>query len=182
MASQQLVKSPAAREPATVAAPRQYLTFSLGQELFAMPIAPIREIIEFNGLTQIPLTPDFLRGVINLRGAVVPVIDLSVRFGRAETQIGRRTCVVIVEVALDEGLYPLGVIVNSVSEVLDVEPGSIESRPGFGAGLRSDFVGGMLNINSRFVVVLDMNSVLSVGELEQLVGAAQASAMRAGLN
>ena len=175
-------QTPAASRQAPVEAPRQYLTFSLGQELLAMPIAPIREIIEFNGLTDIPLTPAFLRGVINLRGAVVPVIDLSVRFGRQETQIGRRTCVVIVEVTLEDGLYPLGVIVDSVSEVLDVEAGSIEARPGFGAGLRSDFVSGMLNIGGKFVVVLDMNCVLSVEELEQLVGAAQASAMRESLN
>lgn len=147
----------------------QYLTFTLGNELFAVPIAPIREIIEFPGLTEIPMTPAFLRGVINLRGAVVPVIDLSLRFGRAATQVGRRTCVVIVEVPHEEGLQPVGVIVDTVSAVLDVEDASIDQRPGFGTGLRTDFVAGMLNLGGKFVVVLDMNNVLSSDELEQLV-------------
>lgn len=148
---------------------RQYLTFTLGKELFAVAIAPIREIIEFPGLTEVPMTPEFLRGVINLRGAVVPVVDLSVRFGRAATQVGRRTCVVIVEVPHEEGLQPVGVIVDAVSAVLDVNDDSIEERPGFGAGLRTDFVSGMLNLGGKFVVVLEMNNVLSPDELEQLV-------------
>ncbi|MFT4174854.1 MAG: chemotaxis protein CheW [Rhodocyclaceae bacterium] len=150
-------------------AARQYLTFTSSNELFAVPIAPIREIIEFPGLTQIPLTPSFLRGVINLRGAVVPVVDLAVRFGRAQTVIGRRTCIVIVEVALDDGVHPIGVIVDAVNEVLDVDVDRIEQRPGFGTGLRSDFVASMLNLNERFVVVLDMDHILSAAELEQLV-------------
>jgi purine-binding chemotaxis protein CheW len=157
------------------AAPRQYLSFTLGEELFAVPIAPIREIIEFAGLTEIPLTPPFMRGVINLRGAVVPVIDLSVRFERERTQIGRRSCVVIVEVALEDGMHPLGVIVDAVNEVLEVEPDRIEPRPGFGAGLRDDFVAGMLSLDGRFVVVLDLECVLSPAELEQLVGACAAN-------
>jgi purine-binding chemotaxis protein CheW len=161
-------KSPAGMPPPEPSV--QYLTFTLGAELFALPIAPIREIIEFQGLTEIPLTPAFLRGVINLRGAVVPVIDLSVRFGRAATEIGRRTCVVIVEVGLEDGVHPLGMIVDAVNEVLEVEPGRIEAKPGFGAGLRADFVAGMLNLGGRFVVTLDIESVLSSAELEQLVG------------
>lgn len=154
---------------AEVSQTQQYLTFTLGNELFAVAIAPIREIIEFPGLTEIPMTPDFLRGVINLRGAVVPVIDLSVRFGRAPTPVGRRTCVVIVEVPYEDGLQAIGVVVDTVSAVLDVDASSIEQRPGFGAGLRTDFVAGMLNLNGKFVVALDMNNVLSPAELEQLV-------------
>ncbi|MEC5400241.1 chemotaxis protein CheW [Uliginosibacterium sp. H1] len=151
---------------------QQYLTFTLGNELFALPIAPIREIIEFPGLTEIPLTPAFLRGVINLRGAVVPVIDLSVRFGRTATEIARRTCIVIVEVNIEDSVHPLGVIVDTVSEVLEVDPNQIEQRPGFGAGLRADFVAGMLNLGGRFVVVLDVSNVLSPDELENLISAA----------
>ena len=103
------------------AAQQQFLTFRLGTERFAISIQAIREIIEFPGMTSIPLTPAFLSGVINLRGAVVPVIDLSVRFGRAKTEVGRKTCIVIVEVAVEDGLQPLGVIVDAVDEVVEVD-------------------------------------------------------------
>ena len=147
----------------------QYLTFTLGKELFAVPIAPIREIIEFHGLTEIPLSPPFMRGVINLRGAVVPVIDLSVRFGRQPTTVGRRSCVIIVEIMVDRLLQPLGVLVDAVSAVVDVEPEQVESRPGFGSGLRNDFVAGMLKLQDHFVVSLDLDCVLSSEELIELV-------------
>jgi len=147
----------------------QYLTFALGKDTFAVDIAPIREIIEYPGLTEIPMTPDFLRGVINLRGAVVPVIDLSVRFGRGETEIGRRTCVVIIELAIDDGHHALGILVDGVNEVLEVEAGQIESRPEFGMGMRADFVNGMIRMDGRFVIILDVNHVLSSSELTALV-------------
>jgi purine-binding chemotaxis protein CheW len=147
----------------------QYLTFALGKDTFAVDIAPIREIIEYPGLTEIPMTPDFLRGVINLRGAVVPVIDLSVRFGRSETIIGRRTCVVIIEIAIDDGNHALGILVDGVNEVLEVEPTQIESRPEFGMGMRADFVNGMIRIDGRFIIILDVNQVLSSSELIALV-------------
>jgi purine-binding chemotaxis protein CheW len=147
----------------------QYLTFALGKDTFAVDIAPIREIIEYPGLTEIPMTPDFLRGVINLRGAVVPVIDLSVRFGRTETEIGRRTCVVIIEIAIDDGHHALGILVDGVNEVLEVEASQIESRPEFGMGMRADFVNGMIRMDGRFVIILDVNHVLSSTELTALV-------------
>jgi purine-binding chemotaxis protein CheW len=147
----------------------QYLTFALGKDTFAVDIAPIREIIEYPGLTEIPMTPDFLRGVINLRGAVVPVIDLSVRFGRSETAIGRRTCVVIIEIAIDDGHHALGILVDGVNEVLEVETTQIESRPEFGMGMRADFVNGMIRIDGRFIIILDVNHVLSSTELIALV-------------
>jgi len=150
----------------------QYLTFRLGEEVFAISIQAIREIIEFPGLTTIPLTPGFLAGVINLRGAVVPVIDLSVRFGRGPTQVSRRTCVVIVEIPTDEGLLPVGVIVDAVNEVVELEAGQVEQRPNFGSGVRADFVAGMLRLHNQFVVALDLERVLSAEELEQLISAA----------
>ncbi|WP_341678630.1 chemotaxis protein CheW [Niveibacterium sp. SC-1] len=149
----------------------QYLTFRLGAEVFAISIQAIREIIEFPGLTTIPLTPGFLAGVINLRGAVVPVIDLSVRFGRGSTEISRRTCVVIVEIPTDEGLLPVGVIVDAVNEVVELEATQVEQRPNFGAGVRADFVAGMLRLHNQFVVALDLERVLSAEELEQLISA-----------
>lgn len=156
-----------------VAAPQvttmQYLMFNLGKETFATPIQSIREIIEHQNMTKVPLTPEFLSGVINLRGAVVPVLDLSARFGRLKTQIGRRTCIVIVDAQVDEQHYQIGVIVDGVTEVLEVELDKVETPPDFGLGLRSDFIAGMINQNDRFIVVLDMNCVLSTQELEVLV-------------
>lgn len=147
----------------------QYLTFFLSGELYAVPIETIREVVEFQGLTRIPLAPPAVPGVLNLRGAVVPVVDLSVRFGRAATEVGRRTCVVIVEAETEEGLQAVGLIVDAVSEALEIAAHQLEQRPAFGSGLRADFVAGMLNLEGRFVVVLDMRVVLSLSELEQLV-------------
>lgn len=150
-------------------ASEQYLTFTLGREVYALQIAPIREIIEYPGMTEIPMTPEFLRGVINLRGAVVPVIDLSVRFGRSLTPIGRRTCIVITEIHGENGALPLGILVDGVNEVLEVEAEQIEDRPDFGLGLRPEFVSGMIRQANGFIVMLDIAHVLSVNELEQLV-------------
>lgn len=150
--------------------PVQYLTFALGKDTFAVEITPIREIIEYPGLTEIPMAPDFLRGVINLRGAVVPVVDLSVRFGRQATAVGRRTCVVIVEAVIDDGHHALGILVDGVHEVVEVEADRIEPRPDFGLGLRADFVSGMIRSEGGFIIVLDVGQVLSSKELMALVG------------
>ncbi|UUY10667.1 chemotaxis protein CheW [Pseudomonas sp. J452] len=150
--------------------PRQFLTLTLGGELFALPIEHIREIIEFGGLTEIPLMPGFLRGVINLRGAVVPVVDLSVRFGRERRTIDKRTCIVILEVPQEDGLQLLGIIVDAVNAVLAVEPGQLESRPTFGARIRADFIAGILKQDEQFIIVLDVSQVLSLDELGELVG------------
>ncbi|UXY16329.1 chemotaxis protein CheW [Chitiniphilus purpureus] len=159
---------------------RQYLTFTLAGELFAMPIEQIREIIEFSGLTEIPLMPAFLRGVINVRGAVVPVIDLAVRFGRPRTEIARRTCIVILELEQEGLLLLLGVLVDAVNEVLTVEPGQVEPRPSFGAKIRAEFIEGMINLNERFVIALDIHQVLSVEELTTLIGMAAGEGQGAG--
>jgi purine-binding chemotaxis protein CheW len=152
---------------------RQYLTFNLGSELFALPIEHIREIIEYCNITAIPLMPDFLRGVINLRGSVVPVIDLSSRFGRDQTEVGRRTCVVILEVDNpDSELQLLGVLVDAVSEVMNIDLDQIEARPSFGANLRTDFIEGILKVDGRMVIILDVQKVVSLDELATLVGMA----------
>ena len=158
------------RQQEEVIESRQFLTFLVGSESFAMPIGSIREIIEFGGLTEVPLMPDFLRGVINLRGSVVPVIDLSVRFGRAPTVEAKRTCIIIMELVQDEQMLLLGVMVDAVSAVLSIGVDHIEPRPSFGAGIRADFIEGMINVSERFVVVLDVQRVLSVDELASLLG------------
>lgn len=148
----------------------QYLTFTLGAEAFAIPIEHVREIIEFNGLTSIPLMPSFLRGVINLRGAVVPVVDLQSRFDRGETAIHRRTCVVIVELSQDDNASSIGVMVDAVNEVISVDRNRVESKPAFGTNIRADFIDGILNLENRFVITLDIGKVLSVDEMAALIG------------
>ncbi|MCQ4267792.1 MULTISPECIES: chemotaxis protein CheW [Pseudomonas] len=150
---------------------RQYLMFNLGGETYGVGIHAIREIIEYPGVTAIPLAPRFLHGVINLRGAVVPVLDLSVRFGQEPTGINRRTCIVVVEVAQGDNLHMLGVLVDGVTEVREVEPGEVERKPQFGTGLRNDFVIGMLRREQGFIPILDIAAVLSLVELETLIEA-----------
>ena len=155
----------------------QHLTFGLGKETFAIPIRRIREILQFEALTEVPLTPPFVRGVLNMRGAVVPVVDLSVRFERDLTKIGPRTCVVIIEVPTAEEAVVLGVLVDQVNEVLEIAPEDVEPAPSFGSSVRPDFVSGVAKVGSRFVIVLDVAHALSVEELASLAehGAADAS-------
>ena len=152
-------------------APSQYLTFSLGGEMFAVGILNVKEIIEYGNLTEIPMMPAFIRGVINLRGSVVPVIDLSARFGGKSTELSRRTCIVIVEVADEETRHDIGIMVDAVSEVLDIPGSEIEPPPTFGARIRADFIFGMGKVTGKFVIILNINKVLSVEEIAQLTGA-----------
>jgi purine-binding chemotaxis protein CheW len=143
----------------------QYLAFVLGGEAFAMDIRSVKEVIQYGALTEVPLMPDFIRGVLNLRGAVVPVLDLSVRFGRPPTEVARRTCVVILEVEHDGDTVELGVIVDNVSEVLEIGASEIEPAPSFGSSLRSEFLAGVGKVGGKFVILLDVNHVLSIDEL-----------------
>lgn len=147
---------------------RQYLTFSLHNEMFAVGILNVKEIIEFGNISEIPMMPAFIRGVINLRGAVVPVFDLSARFGSAATHVGKRTCVVIVEVQEGDIKHDIGLMVDAVSEVLEIPASEIEPPPSFGAKIRSDFIAGMGKINHKFIIILAINRVLSADELGQL--------------
>ena len=148
--------------------PQQYLTFSLGGEVFALGILNVKEIIEFGNVTEIPMMPAFIRGVINLRGAVVPVIDLSARFGGKTSTVSRRTCIVIVEIDAGEGKQDLGVIVDAVNEVLEIPRADIEPPPSFGAKIRADFIQGMGKVEGRFVIILNVERVLSTEEIAML--------------
>lgn len=152
----------------------QYLVFTLARETFAIDILQIREIMEFGSLTEVPMMPPTVRGVINLRGAVVPVIDLSARFGRASTTVGRRTCIVIVEVTQDGDTQTLGVLVDGVNEVMDIPASDIEPAPAFGARIRTDFIAGMGRVDGRFVILLDVARVFSVGEIAEIGALAEA--------
>jgi purine-binding chemotaxis protein CheW len=156
---------------------QQYLTFTLGGEIFAIGILSIKEILEYEQLTEVPMTPVSIRGVINLRGSVVPVIDLSARFGGDCTAITRRTCIVILEVKTDEDVHVIGVVVDSVSEVLEIPPSEIEPAPSFGAKIRTDFIEGMGKVNGKFVILLDIGQVLSVDELTDLQAVARHAAV-----
>ena len=144
--------------------PAQYLTFMLAGEMFAIGILAIKEIIEYGSLTPVPMMPASVRGVINLRGAVVPVMDLLARFGKPPSPVTRRSCIVIVEVANDEERQVIGVAVDAVNEVLDIAPADIEPPPAFGARIRSDFIHGMGKVKGKFVILLDANHVLSLDE------------------
>lgn len=150
----------------------QYLTFRIGREMFAVGILHIREIIEYGSLTTVPMMPGFVRGVINLRGSVVPVIDLAARFGRGESQINRRSCIVILEVegvtGDDDSLQEIGVIVDAVSEVLEIPSGEIEPAPNFGARIRADFIAGMGKVEGQFVILLNVQQVLNTREMAEL--------------
>jgi purine-binding chemotaxis protein CheW len=157
-------RTPAAAIQSSVE-PMQYLTFMLGGEMFAIGILAIKEIIEYQSLTEVPMMPASVRGVINLRGAVVPVMDLLARFGQPSSAITKRTCIVIVEVQSGEERQVIGVLVDAVSEVLDIAPEDIEPSPTFGAGIRSDFIQGMGKVKAKFVILLDVNHVLSIDEL-----------------
>ncbi len=147
---------------------QQYLTFMLGGEVFAIGILSIKEIIEYGHLTSVPLMPAHIRGVINLRGSVVPVIDLSARFGRDGTQVTRRTCIVILEVIAGQDKQDIGVVVDAVNEVVEIPDSQIEPSPAFGANIRTDVIQGMGKVNERFVIILSVDHVLSVEELAAL--------------
>ncbi len=147
----------------------QYLTFLLGGEMFAIGILAIKEIIEYGNITTVPMMPSFVRGVINVRGAVVPVVDLSARFGRKVSEVTRRSCIVIIEANTDAGdKQDVGVMVDSVSAVMEIPRSEIEPAPSFGTKIRVDFISGMAKVNGKFVIVLNVERVLSVDEMSML--------------
>ena len=156
-------------------APAQFLTFTLGEEVFAMDIRTVREIIQYGPMTTVPLMPGFVRGVINLRGAVVPVIDLQARFGRPAASVGKKTCIVIFDALRDGERVELGLMVDAVSEVIEIAPGQIEPPPNFGTAVRRDFIRGMGKVASRFVIILEPDRAFDVSEMAELCESAQLS-------
>lgn len=150
---------------------QQYLTFVLGREAFALGILSIKEILEYSPPTDVPMMPPFIRGVVNLRGAAVPVVDLSVRFNRATSAVTKKTCIVIMETMAAEERHVVGVLVDAVSEVLEIPSGEIEPAPSFGASIRADFIQGMGKVRGKFVIILNAERVLSTRDLETLASA-----------
>ncbi|HJV80263.1 chemotaxis protein CheW [Noviherbaspirillum sp.] len=163
---------PKAPQGQTISDCGQYLTFMLGGEAFAIGILAVKEIIEYGGLTEVPMMPECIRGVINLRGAVVPVMDLSARFGKAVTAVTKRTCIVIVEVDNGDAQQVVGVVVDAVNAVQDIAASEIEAPPSFGAKIRTDFIEGMGKVNGKFVILLNINQIVSLDELDALAEAA----------
>ena len=161
--------------PGTVVGPAplggQVLTFSLQGELYGLDILRVREIMEYTRPTTIPMMPAAVHGVINLRGSVVPVIDLAQRFGRPATELRARTCIVIVDVDAGHGSQAVGVLVDAVNAVLDLDSTQIEPPPSFGMGLRRDFIRGMARTDSGFVILLDAGHVLSNDDMAALAHA-----------
>jgi purine-binding chemotaxis protein CheW len=149
-------------------APAQFLTFLLNEDVFALDIRGVREIIQFCPMTAVPLMPAFVRGVINLRGAVVPVIDLQARFGRPAAAVGKRTCIVILDCGRDDERFEMGLLVDAVSEVIDIAADAIEQPPSFGTSVRRDVIRGMGKVGNRFVIILEPAKALDVNEMAVL--------------
>ncbi len=172
---------PAIAASTAVGEEKQYLTFTLGTEMFSIDILCIKEIIWYAGLTEVPMMPACIRGVINLRGAVVPVMDLSARFARTSTPVTKSTCIVITEVDGPEGeSQNMGIVVDAVQAVLEIPSSEIEPPPNFGAKIRADFIEGIAKVNGKFVILLDVKKVLSPGEIGAMgQGAANAELLAA---
>jgi len=152
----------------------QYLTFFLRGEEYAVGILRVKEIIEFERVTRVPAMPVHVRGVINLRGAVLPVVDLAAKFGLAPSEPSRTTCIVIVETQTGGEFVVVGLMADAVSEVVDIGDDSIEPPPSFGTHVRVDFLTGMGKLDNRLVLILDLDRVLSPVEIRQTIDAVEA--------
>ena len=149
---------------------RQYLTFKLGDEVFAIEVSKVREVLDFPAITKIPRTPDFMSGVINLRGNVVPVVDLRLCFEMSKTEKTLNTCIVVMEMLLDGESTVIGALADSVEEVIDLEPEHIQPAPRMGTQIRTDFIKGMGTRDAQFIMILDIDRVFSADELSAVRG------------
>jgi purine-binding chemotaxis protein CheW len=147
---------------------KQYLTFKLADETFAVNVAKVREILDLISITKVPQTPDFMRGVINLRGSVVPVVDMRLKFGMEETEKTVDTCIIVLEVTIDGETTIVGALADSVEEVVELEPGQIEPPPRIGMKLDTDFISGMGKLGEEFVIILDTDRIFTFEEVEAL--------------
>ncbi len=143
----------------------QYLTFKLDDEVFALDISKVREVLDFTAITKVPRTPEFMRGVINLRGSVVPVVDLRLKFGMSKTEKTVNTCIIITEVSVDGDTTILGMLADSVQEVMNLEPDHIEPAPKIGTKLNVEFIKGMGKQGEHFTIIIDIDKIFASGEL-----------------
>jgi purine-binding chemotaxis protein CheW len=144
----------------------QFLTFALGQDAFAVDVQIAREIVDYAEVTQVPQTPDYLLGVINLRGAVVPVIDMRLKFGMEEGATTQNSCIIVMDVDVNGDIATVGALVDSVQEVMDLNESQIEPPPKIGTKMNTEYIKGMGNMGEKFLILLDMNKIFSVDELE----------------
>lgn len=143
----------------------QYLTFKLDQEIFSLAISQVREVLDFTEVTKVPRMPEFMRGVINLRGGVVPVVDLRLKFGLTSTDRTVDTCIIIMEIDIEGETTLIGALADSVQEVMTLEPENIEPPPRIGTRLNTEFIKGMGKKNDNFIIILDIDNVFSSDEL-----------------
>ncbi|MCL7489797.1 MAG: chemotaxis protein CheW [Desulfobulbaceae bacterium] len=152
---------------------RTYLTFQLEDEIFAVDVLHVHEVLEFTTVTKIPGVPDFVRGIINLRGMVVPVVDLRLKFGMTATEKSRSTCVIVLDVGSGENKTVIGALADSVKEVFEFEPGQVEPPPRIGTFSRADFIQGIGKREDQFIIILNINRVFSSDEVVLLGAAAE---------
>jgi purine-binding chemotaxis protein CheW len=143
----------------------QYLSFILDHEIYALDIAQVREVLDFSDITKVPRMPDFMRGVINLRGGVVPVLDLRLKFGMTKTEKTIDTCIIIIDLVIEGELTLLGILVDSVKEVINMEPGHILPPPKIGSRLNTEFIKGMGKKNDGFVIIMDIDKIFSLEDV-----------------
>lgn len=143
----------------------QYLTFNLSDELFAVDVAKVREILDFTTITKIPQTPEFMKGVINLRGSVVPVVDMRLKFSMSGTENTVNTCIIVMEVDMSNETVVVGALADSVQEVLELDPDQVEPAPHIGTSLNTDFLKGIGKHNDAFIMILNIDMVFSIDEL-----------------
>ncbi len=151
----------------------QFLAFKLEDEVFAFDISKVREVLEFDTVTKVPQTPEMMKGVINLRGSVVPVVDMRIKFGMGATEKTVNTVIIIIEIDLDEESTLIGALVDSVKEVMDLDSGHIEPPPNIGTQLNTEFIKGMGKQNGEFIIILDIERIFSSEELELVQQAGQ---------
>jgi purine-binding chemotaxis protein CheW len=149
---------------------QQYLTFRVGNDMYAVATRYVREILEYDEVTHVPMMPALVRGVINLRGAVVPIIDLAERFGEGRTALSARTCIVIVEIQDEEETYLMGALVDAVSAVAEIEPAALRQAPAFGSRIRSEYIEDLARVDEQFLTLLRMEQVLNVDQIASLAG------------
>jgi purine-binding chemotaxis protein CheW len=146
----------------------QYLTFKLDSDLFAVDVSKAREVLDFVEVTRVPQTPDYMLGVINLRGSVVPVINLRRKFGMQEAERTVDTCIIVVDINVNDETVVVGIVADAVQEVLDLDSGQIEPPPRLGTRLNTEFIKGMGSLDDQFIILLDIDRVFTLDELDAI--------------
>lgn len=165
------------KETATTTQTTQYLTFRLGDELFGVDVGKAREVLDYTEVTHVPQMPDYMLGVINLRGSVVPVINLRRKFGMRNVEQTIDTCIIVIEIEVDGDVIVVGTLADAVQEVLDLNAAQIEPPPRLGTRLNTEFIKGMGNIDDQFLIILDIDRVFTAEEIAVFDGQAAEAVM-----